>query len=220
MKEINYNENIDINSKIIKLKENKNEKIDNYIVCIYDVKNINKETQIINYLNLDKKKELEKYSNNPINTYLINEEEIKNVCELYYYNYIKINFNFNYKFRYFGENIIKIKCKNPLKNMIYLFYNCDTLKYLDLSNFFSNNIINMSYMFYNCSSLTTLNLSNFNTNNVNNMSNMFDNCSSLNILNLSNFNTNNFNDMSDKFFGIKKNCVILCNDTKIKKIKI
>ena len=110
MKEINYNENIDINSKIIKLKENKNEKIDNYIVCIYDVKNINKETQIINYLNLDKKKELEKYSNNPINTYLINEEEIKNVCELYYYNYIKINFNFNYKFRYFGENIIKIKC--------------------------------------------------------------------------------------------------------------
>ena len=60
MKEINYNENIDINSKIIKLKENKYENKDNYMECIYDVKDINKETQIINYLNVEKKKKIKK----------------------------------------------------------------------------------------------------------------------------------------------------------------
>ena len=49
----------------------------------------------------------------------------------------------------------------------------------------------MSFMFYNCSSLKGLNLSNFNTNNVDNMSNMFYGCSSLKELNASNFNTNN-----------------------------
>ena len=141
------------------MKENKYENKDNYMECIYDVKDINKETQIINYLNLNEKKKLEKYSNNPINTYLINEEEIKNFCELYYNNN-KINFNFNYKFNNLGKNTIKIKCKNPLKNITHLFYNCYTLKNLNLSNFNTNNVNDMSNMFYNCFSLTSLNLSN------------------------------------------------------------
>ena len=47
----------------------------------------------------------------------------------------------------------------------------------------------MCGMFYNCSSLRELNISNFNTNNVINISGMFFNCSSLNELNVSNFNT-------------------------------
>ena len=49
----------------------------------------------------------------------------------------------------------------------------------------------MRCMFYECSSLKELNLNNFNTNNVTNMSWMFCRCSSLNELNLINFNTNN-----------------------------
>ena len=44
----------------------------------------------------------------------------------------------------------------------------------------------MSYMFYNCSSIKELNLSNFNTNNVTNMEGMFYNCLSLQELNLFN----------------------------------
>ena len=44
-------------------------------------------------------------------------------------------------------------------------------------------------MFYNCEALTNLILSNFNTQNVTNMSSIFDNCKSLTNLNLSNFNT-------------------------------
>ena len=51
----------------------------------------------------------------------------------------------------------------------------------------------MSCMFYNCSSLKELNLSNFNTKNVTNMSYMFGYCSSLKELNLSNFNTSKVN---------------------------
>ena len=39
-----------------------------------------------------------------------------------------------------GENIIKIKCKNPLKNMNYLFYNCSSLISLNLSNFNTINV--------------------------------------------------------------------------------
>ena len=59
----------------------------------------------------------------------------------------------------------------------------------------------MSYMFYECSSLKELNLNNFNTNNVTNMRCMFLGCSSLKELNLNRFNTNNVTDMSYMFKG-------------------
>ena len=49
-------------------------------------------------------------------------------------------------------------------------------------------------MFYECSSLKELNLSKFNTENVEDMSSMFNECSSLEVLNLSNFNTENVYD--------------------------
>ena len=61
--------------------------------------------------------------------------------------------------------------------------------------FYRNNITDMSYMFYECSSLKELNLSNFNTNNVTNMCHMFFGCSILKELNLSNFNTNKVTNM-------------------------
>ena len=49
----------------------------------------------------------------------------------------------------------------------------------------------MNHMFYECSSLKELNLTNFNTNKVSNMFGMFWGCLSLKELNLTNFNTNN-----------------------------
>ena len=71
-------------------------------------------------------------------------------------------------------------------------------------------------MFYDCNKLLSLDLSNFNTNNVNNMSRMFYNCSSLTSLNLSNFNTNNVNNMYDMFFGVnRKKCKLECKDEGI-----
>ena len=57
--------------------------------------------------------------------------------------------------------------------MNYMFYECDKLLSIDLSNFNTNNVKYMIRMFSYCFSLTSLNLSNFNTNNVQDMSYMF-----------------------------------------------
>ena len=43
-----------------------------------------------------------------------------------------------------------------------MFYDCNSLTNLNLSNFNTQNVTNMRYMFYNYKSLTNLNLSNFN----------------------------------------------------------
>jgi len=59
-----------------------------------------------------------------------------------------------------------------------MFWECNSLISLDLSNFNTQNI-NMSFMFHNCKSLISLDLSNFNTQNVTNMSGMFSCCKSL-----------------------------------------
>ena len=42
-----------------------------------------------------------------------------------------------------------------------MFYGCSSLKYLDLSNFLTFNVISMKYMFSKCTSLISLNLSSF-----------------------------------------------------------
>jgi len=66
----------------------------------------------------------------------------------------------------------------------------------------------MNYMFYECDKLLSIDLSNFNTNNVTNMIRMFSYCSSLTCLNLSNFNTNNVNNMSYMFVGVNNEKII------------
>ena len=82
-----------------------------------------------------------------------------------------------------------------------LFYECSSLKELDISKFNTDNVTDMSYMFYNCSSLKRLNISNFNTGNVTNMSYMFYNCSSLKKLEISNFNIEKVTALSYMFYG-------------------
>ena len=63
-----------------------------------------------------------------------------------------------------------------------MFYECSSLKELNLNNFNTINVTNMSWMFHGCSSLKELNINNFNTINVTNMSDMFSGCSSLPLL--------------------------------------
>ena len=83
------------------------------------------------------------------------------------------------------------------KNM---FYNCEALETLDLSNFNTGNVTNMSWMFYNCYALETLELGdNFDTSNVKDMSCMFDGCKALETLDVSKFNTENVTAMSFMF---------------------
>ena len=47
--------------------------------------------------------------------------------------------------------------------MSHMFYECNSLKNFDLSNFNTKNVTDMSNMFYGCYSLTNIDLSNFNT---------------------------------------------------------
>ncbi len=61
-----------------------------------------------------------------------------------------------------------------------MFFCCNSLTNLDLSNFDTNNVNDMNCMFYECNSLVSLNLKNFKTINVNDMNNIFDGCISLN----------------------------------------
>jgi len=127
-----------------------------------------------------------------------NEKEIKENIE------IKINgklikFTYYYKFNKEGKYIIEYSFKNNLSKTCYMFYKCNNLININVTNFNTQNVTNMKSMFYECSSLKNLDLSNFNTLNVTHMSCMFSWCSSLTNIDLSNFNTQNVTDMSDMF---------------------
>ena len=90
---------------------------------------------------------------------------------------------------------------SAVTNMSEMFYDCSGLTELNVSSFNTSAVTDMRYMFSKCSSLTSLNLSNFNTSAVTNMSEMFAGCSSLTSLNLSNFNTSTVTNMSEMFYG-------------------
>ena len=91
-------------------------------------------------------------------------EEIKNLknndCELF------INNNLCEFKKYFipekeGEYIIKINFKRKLKNLSYMFKNCNNIIKIDLSLFNTYEVTKMHKMFENCSSLEEINLSPF-----------------------------------------------------------
>ena len=83
-----------------------------------------------------------------------NEKEIKR-CK------IKINgklnkFSYFYKFNQKGEYNIQYSFPIKLTNITYMFYGCNSLTYIDLSNFNTQNVTNMSHMFNGCNSLTKI----------------------------------------------------------------
>ena len=206
-----------IKEKLDNLINNKN----NYIIAEIVIKeeDIIKDIRILNSheeaLRIDKSVHKDKYLNN--------EDEIKK-CEIRINDEL-IPFNYFHIFESSGKYTIRYSFKNNINNTAYMFYRCELLTSIDLSNFNNNNntnmcsmfnrcssltsinlsnintinITNMSFLFVYCSSLTKINVSNFNTNNVTNMSCMFSYCSSLKYINLSNFNTNNVTDMSNMF---------------------
>lgn len=92
---------------------------------------------------------------------------------------------------------------NECTNMIRMFYNCQSLTTLDLSNFDTSNATDMSCMFENCISLTALDVSNFDTSKVRSMGYMFANCISLTVLDVSNFDTSKVRNMSHMFYNCR-----------------
>ena len=82
------------------------------------------------------------------------------------------------------------------KNLSYIFYDCISLKSVDLSPI--NQIITLDSSFYGCSSLKSINLPNFNS--VTNSSEMFSRCSSLISMDLSKLNTKSLLYMEKMFY--------------------
>ena len=88
-----------------------------------------------------------------------NEKEIKENIE------IKINgklieSTYYCKFKKEVKYAIEYSFKNDLKKTCFMFFNCNSLINLYLSNFNTQNVTNMSWIFFNCNSLTKLDLSN------------------------------------------------------------
>ena len=92
-----------------------------------------------------------------------------------------------------------------VKNMSYMFSNCESLELLNLSPFNTEEVQNMSGMFDQCESLTEINLKSFNTEKVRKMDYMFKNCKKLNSINLASFKTKNVFDLT----GMFENCISL-----------
>ena len=89
-----------------------------------------------------------------------------------YFNDNKEEIKRNYLNEYDNVSKIKIIIDWQSKSLKGIFWNCG-IESIDFKKFYRNNISDMSSMFYECSSLKKLNLTNFITYNVINMSHMF-----------------------------------------------
>ena len=88
-----------------------------------------------------------------------------------------------------------------ITNTKMMFYGCNNLKRINLSNFNTSNVTNMESMFHYCCELSELNLSKFNTSKVENMLLMFGECNNLQNLNIAKFDTRNVKTMQSMFNG-------------------
>ena len=89
-----------------------------------------------------------------------------------------------------------------VKNMTYMFYNCNKLKYIgDISEWDVSKVKNMNSMFYKCIKLKYIgDLSSWDVSNVENMEAMFYHCDKLeSIGDISRWDVKNVNDMEDMF---------------------
>ena len=90
-----------------------------------------------------------------------------------------------------------------LISMDSMFYDCDKLTFIDLSELDTSNVTSMRAMFTDCSSLTSVNLNGIDTSKVTDMSGMFTSCESLTSIDVSGFNTSKVTDMGIMFQGCR-----------------
>ncbi len=88
---------------------------------------------------------------------------------------------------------------SDVTSMASLFYNCSSLKELDVSHFKTDNVVDGFFLFNGCSELENLDVSGFNTSNFRTMEGMFAGCKKLKFLNLKNFNTERVTHMLNMF---------------------
>ena len=204
--------------KVEKIEEHQENEENENIESIIDNIGENLINEIIEINNNDQINEIDKEDLNEINCIYTGDKDEINLLNNYSHNkeinqemnednieiFINdnpVNFSLIYKSEIKEDIKVKFKFKNFLTNLSYMFYNCSSLKSVDLSSFKSSNVTDMSFMFYKCSSLNSIDLSSFDTSNVSNMSSLFRGCSSLKKLDLNSFNTSNVKDMGEMFRG-------------------
>lgn len=108
------------------------------------------------------------------------------------------------------KDIIGLECLDTTNvvNMSNVFYGCNQLKKIDLSNFNTLNVTNMNRMFWGCSSLEELNIEKFQTSKVVDMGAMFSflgesTSSGCELKFSSSFDTSNVSNMDSMFQQIK-----------------
>ena len=100
-----------------------------------------------------------------------------------------------------------------------MFWLCEDIIEIDLSNFDTSHVKEMKSMFHGCSSLISLKLSNFETDKVKDMSNMFNWCSNLVSLDLSSFNTSQVEKMESMFCGCSSLITLDLSNFETDKVK-
>ena len=104
-------------------------------------------------------------------------------------------------------NIIKLKWDNILSDLSYMFYGCENILEVDLTDMDSSQVSNLKYMFSNCNHLSSVKLFNQNINQGHNnfyLNYMFSQCSSLVSVNSFNISLNQYYQniyMSYMFYG-------------------
>ena len=96
-----------------------------------------------------------------------------------------------------------LRVTNNVTTMDSMFYNCNNLTQLDVSNWDTSKVTTMYSMFGVCNKLTSLDVSNFDTSNITNMNSMFYGCSKLTSLDVSNWDTSKVTTMNYMFYGCK-----------------
>ena len=107
---------------------------------------------------------------------------------------------------------------NFITKMNRMFYNCESLKNIDLTYINTKNVDVMNYMFYQCLELDSIDLSKVESSNVDDVSNLFENCISLNNIDISNF-TNSYLTITDMFKNVPDSGTIIVNKNLKSKIQ-
>ena len=90
---------------------------------------------------------------------------------------------------------------------VYLFYGCNKLTALDVSDLDVSSVTSMNGMFYNCAALTNIDIGNWDVSSVTDMSHMFSGCAALTNIDIGNWDVSSVTDMGGMFY----NCATLTN---------
>jgi surface protein len=176
--------------QIINNYEKKDQIKENELIMLIKKEDLNKEIQIINY----------NYWNDSVFYYCDQKNQMEKNINIYINDR---NYNFIWKVKLSEENYykIKIKYKNLLEDMSYMFYQCSSYQIINLNDFDTSRVTTMEGLFQKCLNLQYINFNNLQTTYLANMKAIFSECKNLISIDLSTFKTDNVIDMSYMFYG-------------------